>query len=232
MQHCMWGRGPRENNGTCSALSWLPDTSPTTHKQIGPFWCLFPGGWFCVHSRSPCVSPTNPPVRLGVSPATTTPRGFDNLRFWSFISPCWNPQLHSLSHSPVVPPGLSTHKCGTAWSTTCHLVIHPLCPGFWSLALLLVWMNVSFLTPWLSDFHTVQFPGSSGCSFPPPQYVVLLLAVWRSKTYLPMPPSWPEVCFFLNFFLQWSSTGLLPPSWSLFLLLYFSCYYSKWDFPP
>ena len=28
--------------------------------------------------------------------------------------------------------------------------------------LLLVWMNVSSLTPWLFDFHTVQFSGSSG----------------------------------------------------------------------
>ena len=107
-------------------------------------------------------------VRLGVSPATTTPRGFDNLRFWSFISPCWNPQLHSLSHSPVVPPGLSTHKCGTAWSTSCNLALvqslatsslFPVCP---SLPLLPVWMQISSLTPCLSDFHTVWYSGSSG----------------------------------------------------------------------
>ena len=29
--------------------------------------------------------------------------------------------------------------------------------------LLLVYMNVSSLTPWLLDFHTVQFPVNSGC---------------------------------------------------------------------
>ena len=29
--------------------------------------------------------------------------------------------------------------------------------------LLPVWMNISSLSPWLSDFHTVQFSVSSGC---------------------------------------------------------------------
>ena len=33
----------------------------------------------------------------------------------------------------------------------------------WSLPLLAVWVSVSSLTPWLSDFHTVQFSISSGC---------------------------------------------------------------------
>ena len=52
-------------------------------------------------------------------------------------------------------------------------------------------MNVSSLTPWLSDFHTVQFAGSSGYfvvvvfKF----VVVLLLVVQGSKVYLPTPPS-------------------------------------------
>ena len=36
-------------------------------------------------------------------------------------------------------------------------------PGCQSLPLLPVWMNVSSLTHWLSDFHTVQFSVSSGC---------------------------------------------------------------------
>ena len=36
-------------------------------------------------------------------------------------------------------------------------------PGCLSLPLLWVWMNVSSLTPWLPDFHTVQFSVSSGC---------------------------------------------------------------------
>ena len=41
----------------------------------------------------------------------------------------------------------------------CHKFSPPSCP---SLPLLPVWMNVSSLTPWLSDYHRVRFSGSSG----------------------------------------------------------------------
>ena len=34
--HCMWGRGPRRNKATCSALSQLLVTSSTIHKQLSP----------------------------------------------------------------------------------------------------------------------------------------------------------------------------------------------------
>ena len=47
------------------------------------------------------------------------------------------------------------------WSSSHHLAAYPLCHSCPSLSLLLVWMNVSFLTPWLLDFHTVHFPGIS-----------------------------------------------------------------------
>ena len=116
-----------------------------------------------------------------VSPAAATPTGFYSQRFWGFISPRWNPGLCSLSCFAVVPPGLSACSCGTAWSGSCCLAcpslpapasptwsssrclaacpLHPGCP---SPPLLLVWMNVSSLTLWLSGFHTVQFSGSSG----------------------------------------------------------------------
>ena len=67
-----------------------------------------------------------------------------------------------LSYSPVFPPGLSACRCGTAWSASCHLATCPLCPGCPSWPLLPVWMKISCLTPWLLDFHTVQFSGSSG----------------------------------------------------------------------
>ena len=43
---------------------------------------------------------------------------FYSQMFWDFISLCWKPGLYHLSHSPVVPPGLSTHKCGTTCSTS------------------------------------------------------------------------------------------------------------------
>ena len=120
--HCMWARGPKGNNATCSALSWLSVTSPTTHKQIGPFWCWFLGGWFWVHSRTLWVSPMNFPVRLGVSTTAATPTDFYSQRFWGFLFPWWNHGLHNLSCSPVVPPGLSTRKYGTTHSSSCLLV--------------------------------------------------------------------------------------------------------------
>ena len=112
--HCMWGRGSGGNNATCSTLCRFSVTSPTTHKQIGPFWCWFLGRWACVGSRTLWVSPTNSPVKLGVFPAaSSTPIGVFSQRLWGFISPHWNSGLHGLSGSPVVPPGLSAHECGT-----------------------------------------------------------------------------------------------------------------------
>ena len=76
---------------------------------------------------------------------------------------CLNPRLF--------PPNLSTCECWTDGSTSRHLnwssshriavsTFHPGCP---CPPLLPVWMDVSSLTPWLSDFYTVWFSGSSGC---------------------------------------------------------------------
>ena len=73
--------------------------------------------------------------------------------------------------SPIVPPSLSVHKCGTTHSASPHLarsacccfVPNPLHPGCLSPHLLLVWMNVSSLTLCLWEFHTVRFSGSSFC---------------------------------------------------------------------
>ena len=111
-------------------------------------------------------------VRMGVSPTASTPTGFCSQRFWSFLFSCWNPGLHSLSRSPIVPPGLSTCKCRSphpsvavspTWSASHLLAVYPLCPYCPSPPLLPIWMNVSSLTPWLLDFHTVWFSGISGC---------------------------------------------------------------------
>ena len=111
--------------------------------------------------------------------------------FCGFIPPRWSPGLHSLSRSLLAPPSLFTHKCGTDHPTSC-LLAHPSCP---SLPLLPVWMNVSSLTPWLSDFHSLIFL-QFWLFFALKFVVVLLLVVPGSKVYLPMPPSWPEVLIF------------------------------------
>ena len=193
----MWWSGLQGNNSTCWVLRQLSATFPTTHKQIEPFCCWFLGGWVCVHSRTLWVSPANSPVRLGVSPATaSTLTGLFSQRFWGFISLGWKPGLWGLSCSPVVPPGLSACKCGAthyashhlARSTSCHFAASPLHP---SPPLLLVWMNVSSLTPWLSDFHTVWFSVSSGCFL----FLNLLLSFfWLCKE---------ARCIYLHLHLGW-----------------------------
>ena len=94
-----------------------------------------------------------------------------------FISPSWSPGLRSLFRSPTIPSSLSMHECGAAGSTSCcsstirhlagsasrHGAVSPLCPGCPSPPLLLVWVNVSSLSPCLSNFHEVRFSVSSGC---------------------------------------------------------------------
>ena len=62
----------------------------------------------------------------------------------------WDCQVYQL------PPCLPWSSC------RCSLAASPLHPGCPSPLILLVWMNVSSLTPLLLDFYTVRFSGSSG----------------------------------------------------------------------
>ena len=152
----------------CSALCWFSVTPFITHKPVGPFWCCFPSGWLCVCPRTLWVSPTNSPVRLRVSPAAaSTPTGVFNQWFEALF-----PTLELLVARSVTR---STSCCLTSQlqlcpprSTICCLHRPPPCPESSpprrpSPPLLPVWMNVSSLSPLLSDIHTVQFSVSSGC---------------------------------------------------------------------
>ena len=118
----------------------------------------------CVHSRPLWVSPVNSPVRLGVSPADpSTPTGVFTQRLETLFSPHWSP---GVSQSVLLPHRSSRFICGQMWD--CRVLHSPPCcksspPGCPSPPLLPVWMNVSSLTPWLSDFHTVRFSVNSGC---------------------------------------------------------------------
>ena len=152
------------------------------------------------------VSPTTSPVRLGVSPAVaSTHRGVFNQRFEALF-PVLEPWV---ARSVLLPCRSSRFICVRMWgrrvcqmshclpcSTICHFAgssrnVRPLCPGCPSLPLLPVWMNVSSLSPWLSEFHAVGFSVSSGC------FLFLncccpSLVVRGGTMCLPMPPSWLE----------------------------------------
>ena len=170
------------------------------------------------------VSPRNSPVRLRVSSAaTSTPTGVFTQRFESLF-----PHAGALGCLVcfVPPPFLQVYLCGNvglrvgsaSCCTACpiHSTIHhlsgstghvaassllPSCP---SLPLLLVWMNVSSLSPWSWDFHTVRISVSSGC------FLFLncccpSFGVWGGAVCLRMPPCWPDQLILYS----WSNVMIL-----------------------
>ena len=158
------GEGPRGSNGARFTLLRISILHSATHNQTGPLWCWFPSGWACAHSWPLWVSPTTPPMRLGVSPAAApTPTGVFNQRFEALF-----PRAGALGCGVCFTPcrlsGLSVRECGAAGSasgqTACpvrptlrqpqylHGNVSPLRPGCPSPPLLPVWMNVYFLSPW------------------------------------------------------------------------------------
>ena len=121
---------------------------------------------------------------------------------------CFAPQLFLpvYLHSNVGPP--APPATASPWlpaATLPALVLQPpTCwqsslPGCPTPPLLLVWMNVSSLTPWLWYCHTVQFSVSSGFFFFVFKFVVHFLVVRGGTVCLSMPPSWLEVQFVLKF---------------------------------
>ena len=84
-------------NGACSTLCRISVTPSTTHNQTGPLYCWFWSGRACACSRPLWVSPTTPPVRLGVSPAAaSTPTGVFTQRFEALFP--WAGALSFLVH--------------------------------------------------------------------------------------------------------------------------------------
>ena len=108
--------------------------------------------------------------------------------FQSEVSRLYFPALEPwVAQSVLLPSCSSQFICTQMWdrplhepplhppqSSSCCLAASPLHPGCPSLPHLPVWMNVSSLTPWLSDFHTVWFSGSSGCFL----FLNLLSSFW------------------------------------------------------
>ena len=139
-------------------------------------------------SRTLWISPTNSPVRLGVSHAASTPTGFSQPEVFEALFHC----AGTLGCMVSLPSCSFWFICMQVWD---HRVLQllPCCqyspPWLLALPLLPVWLNVSSLTPWLLDFHTVQFSGSSGYFFLFKFVLLLLLVVQGGKVYLPTPPS-------------------------------------------
>ena len=149
----MWGTGPIWSNGACSNLCRFSVTPSATRNQIGPFQCCFPSGWVCVCSRPLWVSPTNSPVKLGVSLAdASTPTGVFSQGFEALFphagtlgcEVCY-PVHELLPHWPAAALPTLLHHLPPR-STICHLAgsasgclavspLHPassLHPSYWS----------------------------------------------------------------------------------------------------
>ena len=101
----------------------------------------------------------NSPVRVPAAALTTQIFSIRGLRLYFPALGPWVVQSVSL------PSRSSWFICTQMWDhpvcnpPPCHESCPPRCP---SPPLLPVWINVSSLTPWLSDFHIVLFSGSSG----------------------------------------------------------------------
>ena len=191
----MWGSGLKGNNMACSALCWFSVTSLTTHQQVGPFWCFFLGRWVCINYRTLWVSPMNSPLRLGVSPTAIIPTSFSSQGFLGLISMHRNLALHGLSHSSVVPPGLSKRKYGTAPAASCHFACSepPAASFLWVLSTPAGLDECFFLNSLVVRLPYILIFWKFCLFFIFKFFVALHLVVQGGKVYLPMPPSWLEV---------------------------------------
>ena len=86
---------------------------------------------------------------------------FPTLELWIGQSVTWSTSCCLAGQlQPCPPHSTISHLAGSA---SRRLATSPPCSGCPSPPLLLFWMSVSSLSPWLSDFHTVRFSVSSGC---------------------------------------------------------------------
>ena len=104
--------GPIGSNGACSSLCWISAIPSATHNQIGPFWCCFPHGWVCVHSRTLWVSPWNSPVRLGVFLLSPQPPQVFSIRGLRLYFPALEPWV---AWSALLPCRSFQFICARMW---------------------------------------------------------------------------------------------------------------------
>ena len=196
-------------------LCSLPVFSHSLHYPPSNWavWCCFPSGWVCVCSRTLWVSPTISPVKLAVySAAASPPTGVFNKWFeaWFPGARALGCEVCYLVHQllpcqPAAALPTPFHNPPPLWF--CQLP--PCCesspPSCLSLPLLLVWMNVSSLSPGLLDLHTVRFSDSCG-------YVLFLICCCPSfghvrrhsvSTYTSILAGSHSLCSYLELNISW-----------------------------
>ena len=114
------------------------------HRCFQRFEALFP----CTGTLGCTVCLAPPPFLPAYLCEKVSPQGLATTTLWGLLAAAWPAPFHNLPRCWVRQPPPS-------WESS------P--PGCLSLPLLPAWMNVSSLSLWLSDFHTVQFSVSSGC---------------------------------------------------------------------
>ena len=96
---CKWGKGPKGNSATCSALSGFQSCPPLVTSKLDPSGAdSWVGGFVYVAGLCGSLQWT---LLWGVEflPPMQSPQVFSVRGFEGFFSQCWNPGLHGLSHS-------------------------------------------------------------------------------------------------------------------------------------
>ena len=173
----MWGRGLRGSSAASRVGGLVCVLGPCGSLQWTLLW-----GWEFL------LLPPQPPQVFSFSGLR---RYFPMLELWVVWSVTGSTSCCLPGQLQLCLP-LST-ICHISGSASHCLATSPLRPGCPSLPFLLVWINVSSLSPWLSDFHTVQLSINSGCFFvfkllfsffwlcDEAQYVYLYHLVWKSS---------------------------------------------------
>ena len=144
-------------------------TPSTTHNQIGPSSAASRVGGF-VYILGPCGSfqqtllwgweflllAPQPPQVFSIRALRLY---FPKLEPWVVRSVAGSTSCCLSRQLQLCPPCSTIHHL--TGSASRLLAASPLCPGCPSPPFLPVWMNVSSLSPWLLDFHTVRFSVSS-----------------------------------------------------------------------
>ena len=155
-----------------SLSSGFQSFTPIPTIKLGPSGAGSPVGGL-VHTPGPCGSLQRPLLRgwesLLLPPQPPQAFSLRGLRLYFPLAGALGCAVCFTALPPVYlctnvgPRGLLVAAMPAPFPTSHCLILSPLCPSCLSPSLLLVWMNVSSLSPWLLAFHTVCFSVSSGC---------------------------------------------------------------------